>query len=64
MAQIGNWLMGVAIGLIGLIGLIAASGARDRGFYLFGLALFAFAVLFIFGLIRRGTEIEGEGGDR
>jgi hypothetical protein len=37
----------------GLIGLILASGAMDNEMYVFGLALFAFAVLFDLGLIRR-----------
>jgi hypothetical protein len=56
MRDIGNWLIGTLMGLIGLLGLIAASGARDSGFYLFGLLLFGFSVLFIFNLIRRAYD--------
>ena len=53
MSGIASWLLGGFVSLAGLFGLIAASRARDPGIYLFGLALFAFAVLFVFGLIRR-----------
>ncbi|HWA43208.1 MAG TPA: hypothetical protein VHA10_08350 [Hypericibacter adhaerens] len=49
-----NWIIGGVIALLGILGLFLASGASDTGIYLFGLLLFLFAVLFAFGLIRRG----------
>lgn len=50
---VAPWVLGAIIGLLGLIGLALASAAADAVFYGTGLALFAFAVLFIFGLINR-----------
>jgi len=49
-----NWIIGGIISLLGLLGLFLAAHAADSGIYLFGLLLFLFAVLFAFGLIRRG----------
>ena len=56
MTGIAPWVLGAFVSLAGFLGLVAASHARDTGFYLFGLALFAFAVLFVFGLIRRNYD--------
>lgn len=50
---IGPWVLGTAMGLLGLIGLALASAAEDTVFYGTGLVLFVFGVLFIFGLISR-----------
>jgi FtsH-binding integral membrane protein len=49
-----NWIIGGVITLLGIVGLFLAAHAVDTGIYLFGLLLFLFAVLFDFGLIRRG----------
>ena len=48
--------MGGFVGLLGLIGLFLAAGAADRGIYVFGMALAAFAVLFVFALIKQGFD--------
>ncbi len=53
MSGIGKWLLGAALGLLGLIGLVIASGATDRVFYWTGLVLFLFSVVFIYGMINR-----------
>jgi hypothetical protein len=50
---IGPWILGTAMGLLGLIGLALASAAEDAVLYGTGLALFLFGVLFVFGLIHR-----------
>ena len=50
---IGPWVLGTAMGLVGLFGLALASAAEDTVFYGTGLALFLFGVLFVFGLIHR-----------
>ncbi len=39
--------------LLGLFGLILAGGAIDTGMYHVGLALFCFALLYVFWLIKR-----------
>ena len=49
-----NWVIGGIVTLLGIVGLFLAAHAVDGGIYLFGLLLFLFAVLFDFGLIRRG----------
>jgi hypothetical protein len=46
-------IVGSMMTAFGIIGLILASGAMDNEMYVFGLALFAFAVVFDLGLIRR-----------
>jgi hypothetical protein len=51
--SIGPWILGGAMAVLGLFGLFLASAAHDRVIYGTGLALFAFGVLFIFGLIHR-----------
>ena len=42
--------------ILGLIGLVLASGARDGAVYGFGIGVFVFAVLFVFLLIKRGYD--------
>ncbi|MGH1483643.1 MAG: hypothetical protein ACRBM6_33970 [Geminicoccales bacterium] len=51
----GAWILGVIMGLLALLGLIMASGAVDPIFYGTGLAMTAFAVLFVFVLIKQNT---------
>ena len=51
--QIGDLIVGLLMTALGLIGLFAAAGAQDNEMYIFGLALAGWAVLFVFGLMRR-----------
>ena len=51
--NIGTWVLGAVMGVLGLLGLGLASAAQDNIFYGTGLALFLFCVLFIFSLIHR-----------
>ena len=51
----GRWIFGGAMTVLGLYGLLAAAQARDTGFYIFGLLLFLFAVMFVFSLIHKYT---------
>ena len=53
MSRVSTWLVGIMVAAIGLVGLVLASRAEDGALALFGGALFVFAVLFEFGLIRR-----------
>jgi hypothetical protein len=53
MSRVSTWLVGIMVAAIGLLGLVLASRAEDGALALFGGALFVFAVLFEFGLIRR-----------
>jgi hypothetical protein len=48
--------MGAVMILVALLGLFLASRAHDTMFGYFGLAIFAFGVLFIFGMILRATK--------
>jgi hypothetical protein len=49
----GAWILAVVMGLVSLAGLAIASRAEDDVFYGTGLGLFAFGVIFIYGLIYR-----------
>jgi hypothetical protein len=46
-------IVGLLMALLGLIGLILASGAQDDEMFVFGSALFGFACVFVLGLVRR-----------
>ena len=46
-------MVGLLVGILGLIGLILASGALDEEMYIFGLSLAGFAVVFDIGLVKR-----------
>ena len=46
------WIGSGIVALLGIVGLFLSAGARDNGFYLFGLALFAFAVIYVFRQIK------------
>lgn len=50
---VGPWILGAVLGLLSLLGLVMASGAKDELFHGVGLAFFLFGVFFIFALIRR-----------
>ncbi|MGD9741070.1 MAG: hypothetical protein AB7V53_00415 [Dongiaceae bacterium] len=54
----GRWIAGGAVAILGVIGLFLAAGAADRGIYLFGLALFAFAILYVFALIKQAFDTQ------
>jgi hypothetical protein len=51
--DIGDILVGLLVAVLGLVGLVMASGAMDNEIYIFGLSLAGFAVLFEVGLVRR-----------
>ena len=51
----GAWVLGVIMSVIALLGLVMASQAVDTIFYVTGLALSVFGVLFVFVLIRQNT---------
>jgi hypothetical protein len=50
--QIGDVLVGLLVAVLGLVGLVMASGAMDNEIFIFGLSLAGFAVVFEFGLVR------------
>ncbi|MBC7634008.1 MAG: hypothetical protein H7251_00230 [Acetobacteraceae bacterium] len=51
--DISGVIVGALVAVLGMVGLIMASGAYDNAIFIFGLSLAAFAVLFNIGLIRR-----------
>ena len=51
MTSTAAWITGALMGLISLFGLILARLAVDGAFHFFGLLLFLFGVLMVFGLI-------------
>ncbi len=46
-------VVGLLMAVFAIIGLLLGAGAMDDEMYIFGISLFLFAVLFIFGQIRR-----------
>ncbi len=46
------WIFGVVAALFGLLGAVLAANALDIGMLTFGLGLAAFAVVFIFWMIK------------
>ena len=46
------WVGGGIVALLGIVGLFLSAYARDTGIYLFGLALFIFAIVYIFRQIK------------
>jgi hypothetical protein len=51
--EVSDLIVGVLMSLLGLLGLVLASGATDDEIYVFGLSLAGFAVVFVLGLIRK-----------
>lgn len=62
MDLVSSWVMGGFVGVLGLVGLVMASGARDEAIYGFGLGVFVFAVFFVFLLLKRGFDAAQGGG--
>jgi hypothetical protein len=65
--KVSDVLVGVLVAVLGLIGLVLASGALDDEMYVFGLSLAGFAVLFDFGLVKghfdSGEKARSKGAD-
>jgi len=57
-----DWAIGLVLGFLGIVGLFLASGAYDIGMHFFGLALFVFAVLFNFWLVKKHYDAEERAG--
>ena len=55
MQDLGAWIMGVAMAVLALCGLLIASQANDSMMYFVGLGLCLFGVLFNYGLIARNS---------
>ncbi len=51
--EASDLIVGLLMAALGLVGLLLASGAHDDEIYVFGLSMAAWAVLFVFGLMRR-----------
>ncbi len=61
----GNWVLGVLMGLLSVFGLFIASRAADALFAFFGYLLFLFGVVMIFTLITQNVgRSPGEHGQR
>jgi len=56
----GKWLAGGLLSILGLFGLGLSAHSHDAAFSLFGLLLFAFAVVMIFRFITLGTSTREE----
>jgi FtsH-binding integral membrane protein len=52
-SNVSDLVVGLMMAVFGLVGLFLVAGAADNEMYVFGIALFVFAVCFNTGLIRR-----------
>lgn len=52
----GRWIFGGVFVLVAILGLALASAAKDTVMYVVGLLVFGFAVLFVFGLMKRSFD--------
>lgn len=50
--EASDLIIGLMMAVFAVIGLVLGAGAVDNEMYVFGLSLFAFACVFLFGLIR------------
>lgn len=53
--EMGQYVFGVLMGVLSLVGLFLASRAHDQMLYIAGLLIFALGIGFIFWLIARNT---------
>jgi hypothetical protein len=51
-----KWIVGGLVGVVGIFGLFLAANAEDRGIYVFGLGLAAFAIIYVFGQMKQGFD--------
>ena len=51
--QTSDLVVGLLVLILGLVGLVMASGALDDAMYVFGMSLAGFAVVFDLGLVKR-----------
>jgi len=58
--NIGKFIGGGILAVIGLFGLALSARTQDHAFSLFGLLLFVFAILIIFRFITLATAPKGE----
>lgn len=59
-----KWIASGIVGLIGIIGLFLAANAADRGIYVFGLGLAAFAIIYISAQMKRSFDAGGRATPR
>ena len=58
--NIGKFIGGGLLAVIGLVGLAVSARTEDAAFSLFGLLLFVFSILIIFRFITLATAPKGE----
>jgi hypothetical protein len=51
-----KWIAGGLAGVVGIFGLFLAANAEDRGIYVFGLGLAAFAIIYVFAQMKQGFD--------
>jgi len=51
-----KWIVGGLVGGLGIFGLFLAANAQDRGIYVFGLGLAAFAIIYVFAQMKQGFD--------
>jgi hypothetical protein len=57
--NIGKFIGGGVLAIVGIFGLFVSARSHDAAFSMFGLLLFAFAILVVFRFITLATAPEG-----
>ncbi|HLJ19527.1 MAG TPA: hypothetical protein VKU84_04980 [Stellaceae bacterium] len=55
-----DWILGLFMAVLAVLGLVLAAGAYDTGMYTFGLSLFAFGIFFDFWLVKKAFDAKEE----
>jgi len=56
-----KWIACGLVGVLGIFGLFLAANAEDRGIYVFGLGLAAFAIIYVFAQMKQGFDANDRG---
>jgi Zn-dependent membrane protease YugP len=51
-----DWILGLVMAVLAVLGLVLAANAYDTGMYTFGLGLFAFGIFFDFWLVKKSFD--------
>jgi hypothetical protein len=57
-----DWILGLLMAVLAVLGLVLAHGAYDTGMYTFGLLLFAFGIFFDFWLVKKHFDAAEQAG--
>ena len=60
MKNVGNWVLGGCVALLGIAALVLAGRAQDTALHLSALGIFVFSFFFVMMLVRQAFDREHE----